>query len=114
MEFFVEKVLEEATDTTMARVKVPGMDTALEAVSDLRDQYRQDGSEGRMGEWRHVASIKAPVLEVAEILDPEFLNRNGKREFYAWLDNHREWCTYDRRNQRRRNQSIFMDGKEIT
>ena len=118
MRFFVEKntVLNEATDTNMARVKVPGMDTSLAAVSDLRQQNRETGSQGWMydKQWRHVASIRGPVLQVAELLDPHFLNRNGKRDFYAWLDNHLEYCTYDRRRGARTGNSMtFMDGLPV-
>ena len=65
--------------------------------------------------FRHVASISGPVLQVAELLDPEFLNRHHKRDFYAWLDEHPEYCAYDRRRAPLRgDQLTFVDGKPLT
>jgi hypothetical protein len=71
----------------------------MDAVSDLREQNRQTGTQGSMfgGGWKHIASVCGPVLAVAELLDPEFLNGNNKRNLYNWLDTHPAYLTYDRR-----------------
>lgn len=116
MEFFVEKAIDRATSTEMARVKVPQFDDAMDAVKDLRQQYRELGTYGWMyGKgWRHVASISGPVLQVAEILDPEFLNGHNKRDFYRWIDEHPEYLTYDRRKQAARGDMLtFSEGNPI-
>ena len=118
MQFFVEKnqVLTRATDPAVLRDRVPGFNDSMDAVADLRQQNRETGTEGWMygREWRHVASISGPVEAVATMLDPEFLNRNGKKDFYRWLDAHKQYCTYDRRKHARRsNRVTFVNGKEI-
>lgn len=101
MQFWVEgnDTLSKATDPAKLHGRVPGFTDSMNAVSDLREQYRQNGTQGWMYDrgWKHVASIRGPVLKVAELLNPEFLNGNGKRDFYAWLDTHPAYLTYDRR-----------------
>lgn len=118
MNFWIEKnsTLKKATDPAALVKRIPDMKDSLDAVADLRTQYRQDGTQGWMyGKgWKHVASIKGPVLNVAELLDQEFLNRNGKKDFYAWLDSHPAYCAYDRRKRAKRNDLVtFVGGKEI-
>lgn len=104
MEFFVESnaLLNKVTDPDKLRGRVPGFETSMEAAADLRDYYRQTGTQGDLYNkgFKHVATILGPVMAVAEILDQEFLNRNGKKDFYAWLDTHPQYLAYDRRRGR--------------
>ena len=116
--FFVASndTLTKATDPLALRHRVPGFSDSMEAVQDLRQQYRETGQDGWLYDkgWKHVASIQGPVLAVAELLNEEFLNGNGKRNFYAWLDAHPAYCAYDRRREAKRSDLVtFIDGKEV-
>lgn len=119
MEFWVadNTVLNRATDPDKLRDRVPGFSDSMDGVADLRRQQQENGLQGWSldKEWRHVASIHGPVLAVAELLDAEFLNRNGKRDFYRWLDTHTGYTTYDRRRQgaKRGDMAVFQDGVPI-
>lgn len=120
MEFFVESnsFLNRATnEESWAKRDPQGVVDALQAVNELREQYRTTGSQGWSADrqWRHVASIKAPIFHAAELLDYDFLNGNGKRNFYKWLDEHPRWVTYDRRRvpAKRSDMVTFVDGKEV-
>ena len=89
---------------------------AMQAVSEVREQYRQQGNQGWSADrgWRHVASIYGPAMTVAECLNPEFLNGNNKKNFYSWLDQHKRYITYDRRQNAKRSDLVtFVDGKEV-
>ena len=120
MQFFVAEnsLLYKATAPDALVDRVPGFRTSMEAAADLRTQYRQSGDEGRLGggEWRHVATISAPVEAMVNILNPDgrFLNRNGKKDFYKWLDANKAYCAYDRRRAAKRSDMVtFVDGKEV-
>ena len=120
MQFFVESnsFLNRSTDEEgLIKRKAPGVVDALQAVSELREQYRTMGTEGWSADrqWRHVASIYGPALQVCELIDDEFLNGNGKKNFYGWLDQHKRYVTYDRRRvpAKRSDLVTFVDGKEV-
>jgi hypothetical protein len=67
----------------------------LDAIKDLRDS--DDGTGYKGHEFRRVASfVNVPMLMAAKIIEPDFLK--DKRKFYAFVDRHPEYITYQRRN----------------
>lgn len=59
-----------------------------------------------------VASLQGPLLDLATLLDPEFLK--NKKAVYAFIDKHRQHCTYDRRSAGAKpNQFTVSDGKVV-
>ena len=112
MEIFVGpnlRVLDALTDAETLVKSAPEMADRFEALKELRGQ--DDGSLYRGSAFRRVASLSGPLLDFAEILEPGFLD---KKFFYAWLDRHQEYCTYDRRPRRKRSDLVtFQDGKEV-
>lgn len=117
MECFVENnaFLNKATDIDrLVQKEAPGIVPALEAIQDLRQQYRETGSEGWSfdRQWRHVASVYGPALEVCELLDEDFLK--NKKAVYDWLDKHQGYLVYDHRRPALNNrQATFIDGKPV-
>lgn len=100
MQWFVagNDTLTKATDPHVLEHRVPGMQTSLEAAQDLRQFYKDTGTEGNLGNgWKHVATVHGPVMAVAQLLDPQWLNSNGKKTFYSWIDRHTGYLAYDRR-----------------
>lgn len=69
----------------------------FDAIKELREQ--DDGSLHRGNDFRRVASlVNVPLLTVIQMQKPDFFK--NKRAFYAWLDRHPEYCTYQRRRHR--------------
>ena len=67
----------------------------FDAIKELRDT--DDGTGYRGQEFRRVASlVNVPVLMAQKLVDPDFLK--DKKKFYAFLDRHPEYTTYQRRN----------------
>lgn len=67
----------------------------FDAIKDLRDS--DDGTGYKGHEFRRVASFtNVPMFMAAKVVDPEFLK--DKRKFYAFVDRHPEYVTYQRRN----------------
>lgn len=67
----------------------------FDAIADLR--AADDGSLHRGNEFRRVASfVNVPLFFAVKMEKPGFFG--SKREFYRFLDRHREYLTYDRRN----------------
>jgi len=85
----------------------------FEGIADLRKL--DDGTLHRGNEFRRVASfVNIPLFAAMNtLLDPDWMK--DKRKFYGFLDRNPEYCTYDRRKNRRilDNQVTFVDGKEI-
>ena len=70
----------------------------LEAIADLRNA--DDGSGYKGQEFRRVASfVNVPLFLAARLQEPELLQ--DKRKFYAFVDRHPQYLTYDRRNKGR-------------
>jgi hypothetical protein len=96
MSFFVGKnegVVDQVTEPSLWRDRVDGFVSTMDAVKELRED--NGAGLGLKGGWKHVASIRGPVLEVAELVDGDMIN--DKRKFYGWLDRHPEYSAYDRR-----------------
>ena len=67
----------------------------FEAIKELRDA--DDGTGHKGSEFRRVASfVNVPVMMAQKLNDPELLR--DKKKFYAFLDRHPEYLTYQRRN----------------
>jgi len=100
MSFWTSKrdgLLDAITDHISDR---PVYEDTFDAIASLRNVHEEHpGRVSRHDGWMRVASIQAPLLDVAKILDPEFLK--DKRKFYRWLDNNKQFATYDRRTGRR-------------
>jgi hypothetical protein len=106
MSFYVEKGLDLVATNMAAR---PEFEDRYEALKELRGIDK--GQLYRGSEWKRVASLQGPILDLACVLDPDFLRE--RRRFYAFLDQHLECCTYDRRKESLPNQVTFQDGKVI-
>lgn len=93
--FFVgsNKMLNVVTNSTELVKSEPALTERFDAIAELR--ALDDGTIYRAQPFKRVASILAPLLEVAHLLEPDFLK--NKRKFYSWLDANSEYCTYDRR-----------------
>ena len=67
----------------------------FQAIADLRSE--DDGTLHRGNEFRRVASfVNVPLFMATKMVAPDFLK--DKRRFYKFMDSHREYLTYDRRN----------------
>ncbi len=67
----------------------------FEGIKALRDADDGTGHKGQ--EFRCVASfVNVPMFMAMKLQDPELLT--DKRKFYAFLDRHPEYVTYQRRN----------------
>jgi len=69
----------------------------FDAIADMRKL--DDGTLHKGSEFRRVASfVNVPLFGMTtKLFDPDFMK--DKKKFYAFLDRHREYCTYDRRWQ---------------
>lgn len=117
MSFFVtptETALDLVTESMTSR---GAFNDRYSAISDLREIHRSDlaitpAEAARANGFVRVASLQGPVLDLALVLDPTFLQ--DKKKFYAWLDRHKQHCTYDRRAQAKSGrQATFVDGKAV-
>jgi hypothetical protein len=98
MSFFVggqETELDRITDAkNLMRAAPKVFGPRFDAIADLR--RLDDGSLHRGNEFRRVASlVSVPLGTAMEIVAPNFFK--NKRDFYAWLANHEEYRTYDKR-----------------
>lgn len=93
--FFVgsNSELNRISDADTLVKSAPRLAERFEAIAELK--ALDDGNIYKGQHFKRVASIVAPLMEVAEILDPDFLK--NKRKFYKWLDDNSAYCTYDRR-----------------
>lgn len=67
----------------------------FQAIADLRAEDDGTGHKGQ--EFRRVASfVNVPLFIAQKLADPEFLK--DKRKFYAFIDRHPEYVSYQRRN----------------
>jgi hypothetical protein len=104
--FFIGEPRKEMNLVTNADTLVksaPRLEERFDAIAELRTI--DDGTLYKGNEFRRVASIVAPLIEVQHILEPDFLR--NKRKFYTWLDDNPEYCTYDRRAARARTSKAF-------
>ena len=70
----------------------------FEALKDLR--AADDGTIHKGNEFRRVASFtNVPLFMAQKLADPTFLLE--KKQLYAFIDRHPEFCTYQRRNRGR-------------
>jgi hypothetical protein len=108
----VSYFLEPAVDLVAeAMAKDPVFEDRYQAIADMRELDRQVGGLYRGSEWKRVANLQGPILDLAKVLDPEWLS--DRRRFYAFLDAHPEVCMYDRRKNAVPNQLTMSDGKVI-
>lgn len=102
MSFYVAKNSEEfdavMSPETLVKAAPDYYGPRLDAIKDLRDADDGTGYKGQ--EFRKVASfVNVPLLLAVKMSDPTFLR--DKKRFYSFIDKHREYCTYDRRNRGR-------------
>lgn len=86
------------------------------AIQELREISRQGlalspEEAARANGFVRVASVQGPVLDMAILLDPDFMK--DKKKFYGWLDRHPQHATYDRRKEKRSSQITTVDGKVV-
>lgn len=111
MSFFIEKSTETALDLVTERMaEDPVYQDRYNAIAELRSI--DNGQLHRGSEFRRVASLQGPLHNLAQVLDPDWMQ--NKKRFYAWLDAHSQHCTYDRRKNAKRSDLVtFVDGKEV-
>lgn len=117
--FFVEKAIHitksetevdrfTSSDTLM-KVAPDYYRDRFDAIADLRKL--DDGTLHRGQEFRRVASlVNVPMWAVMKLVDPAWMK--DKKKFYAWLDRHPEYCTYQRRGGSRPS-TTFIGGKAV-
>lgn len=97
-----EKLLDAIGNSETWVQRDPGMIQDFAELARMRNTHQEAGTTLKTPDWKLVAKIKAPLLNVAEVLNPVWLNGNGKKDFYAWLGRNPQFCAYDRRTGRRR------------
>lgn len=72
-----------------------------DAISELRSGHVEHPARvhSLTDQWMRVASFQGPLLDLARVLDPNFLL--DKKKFYKFLDDNPQYCAYDRRRGRR-------------
>lgn len=109
--FFVrpsESLMDKVVDPQGLVARNPEVADRFDAIKELRGM--DDGSVHKGSDFRRVASLLGPVEDLLRAIEPEFLS--DKKKFYAWLDAHPEYCTYDRRKTRDPN--MLMNGIVVT
>lgn len=109
--FFVrpsQTTLDKVSDPAGLVDRNPDLADRFEAIKELRSL--DDGSLHRGNEFRRVASMMGPIEDLMRVTYPEFMA--DKKKFYAWLDAHPEYCTYDRR--RTRDPNMLTNGIVVT
>ncbi len=91
-----DKILDKVSDPYWYADHDPDYGERFDAIKELKGL--DDGSLHRGSGFRRVASLIAPLEDLAKVIEPDFLL--DKRKFYDWLDAHPEYCTYDRRRFR--------------
>jgi hypothetical protein len=90
----------------------PEFEERFQAIQELRNDSGTRDDIGRVSKrdgFVRVASFVGPVLDLAQVLDPDFM-AGGKKNFYKFLDEHKSYCTYDRRKQQLSRNLTFVDG----
>jgi hypothetical protein len=117
MSFFITPNAEPALDLIADKmVENPAFADRFDAIKELReDSYTADDVKriSRSDGFVRVASFVGPLLDLAQVLDPEFLAQGGKKRFYKFLDQHKEYCTYDRRRAQVAGDGLFHGFNEI-
>lgn len=93
--FFVkpnDTLFDKVSDAYGLTKRNPAFGDRFDAIKELRTIDHGQVHKGNA--FRRVASLIAPLEDLAKILDPEFLK--DKAKFYRWLDKHPEYCTYQR------------------
>ena len=95
MQIFVagKSFMDRATDPELHLPHTPSIADSLNQALDLRKFYEDTATitnrgrqVGTFGDWKHVASVAAPLEQVSHLLDPEWIK--NKKRFYAWLRAH--------------------------
>ena len=100
MQIFVDKNKSEF-DEVMAPSTLMHSDAEyygprFDAINDLRK--KDDGTLFKGRGFRRVASfVNVPLFMATRLTEPEFLK--DKRKFYAFIDRHPEYCTYQRKGR---------------
>lgn len=104
MPFIIEKMEDQFIDAvTNADAWVrrnPQYAGFYESNQELRNIHQEQGTRIKTPEWKHIASLQSPVLDVNMLLQQDFMR--DKKKFYSWLDRNPQYCTYDRRRGRRK------------
>lgn len=111
MKFFIrpsESELDRAVDPAGLVARNPDLADRFDAIKELKGI--DDGSLHRGNEFRRVASLMGPIEDLLRVTYPEFMA--DKAKFYGWLDQHPEYCTYDRR--RARDPNMLTNGVVVT
>ena len=110
MEFFIrpsETLIDKVSNPSGLVARNPELADRFDAIKEMRSL--DDGTLHRGNEFRRVASLIGSLEDLQRAIEPEFLR--DKRRFYAWLDAHPEYCTYDRR---RRDPGMLANGIVVT
>lgn len=103
MPFIIEKVEEKFVDAVTAPDnwirRNPNYAHIFDANADLRRSHVEAGTTIRTPDWKHVASYRSTMGDVANLMHDGGLIKD-KKAFYAWLDRNPHLCTYDRRRGR--------------
>jgi hypothetical protein len=111
MSFFIrpsESLMDKVSSPEELVRRNPEVADRFDAIKDLRSM--DDGSVHRGSEFARVANLQGPLEDLLRAIEPEFLS--DKKKFYAWLDAHPEYCTYDRRKARDPN--MLLNGVVVT
>lgn len=116
MSFFVAPS-DSALDLVTERMaQYPEFAPRYDAINELRVADQQGlaisvDQASRANGFFRVASLQGTLESLAKLLDPEFMK--DKRRFYAWLDKHKQHCTYDRRRDALSKRLTHVDGKVV-
>ena len=109
--FFVrptQSLMDKVVDPAGLVARNPEVADRFDAIKELKTL--DDGSLYQGAEFRRVANLVGPIEDLLRAIEPEFLR--DKAKFYAWLDAHPEYCTYQRR--RGRDPNMLMNGIVVT
>lgn len=102
-----DKLMDDLANSDDLVRKVPGHEEMLDGVREIREASEQLATISNWGKleaadqnMKRVASIPQYVLQLALVYQPDLLM--NKKKFFAWLDRHPEYFTYNRRKGKSR------------
>ncbi len=103
MPYIIEKHEEQLVDAISSpkswAERNPIYKSMFEFNADMRNQHQEQNTMIKTPEWKLVAKLQSPVMDVNKLLNTDFFR--DKRAFYGWLDRNPQYCVYDRRRGRR-------------